>query len=118
MHCSFAAKGWAVTETIFPRIYARMYYAHPRARVMSFSDCTERMTKATKTTTVVTDHNLPPQLPDRSSKRRFSIHCKQRRADEASAHQSCHNKRGDNGQQHCCGETVLKQSLSFIWGQA
>jgi hypothetical protein len=23
--------------TIFPRIYARMYYAHPRARVMSFS---------------------------------------------------------------------------------
>ena len=26
-----------LTETIFPRIYARMYYAHPRARVMSFS---------------------------------------------------------------------------------
>jgi hypothetical protein len=26
-----------VTETIFPRIYARTYYAHPRARVMSFS---------------------------------------------------------------------------------
>ena len=25
--------------TIFPRIYARMYYAHPRARVMSFSLC-------------------------------------------------------------------------------
>ena len=23
--------------TIFPRIYARTYYAHPRARVMSFS---------------------------------------------------------------------------------
>jgi hypothetical protein len=27
-----------VTETIFPRIYARTYYAHPRARVMSFSN--------------------------------------------------------------------------------
>ncbi len=26
-----------ITETILPRIYARMYYAHPRARVMSFS---------------------------------------------------------------------------------
>jgi hypothetical protein len=26
-----------LTETIFPRIYARMYYAHPRARGMSFS---------------------------------------------------------------------------------
>jgi hypothetical protein len=26
-----------LTETIFPRIYARTYYAHPRARVMSFS---------------------------------------------------------------------------------
>ena len=27
---------WVIT-TIFPRIYARTYYAHPRARVMSFS---------------------------------------------------------------------------------
>jgi hypothetical protein len=27
-----------VTETIFPRIYGRMYYAHPRARVVSFSE--------------------------------------------------------------------------------
>ncbi len=27
-----------LTETIFPRIYARTYYAHPRARVMSFSN--------------------------------------------------------------------------------
>ena len=26
-----------VITTIFPRIYARTYYAHPRARVMSFS---------------------------------------------------------------------------------
>ena len=26
-----------LTEYIFPRMYARMYYAHPRARVMSFS---------------------------------------------------------------------------------
>ncbi len=26
-----------ITETIFPRIYARTYYVHPRARVMSFS---------------------------------------------------------------------------------
>ncbi len=26
-----------LTETIFPRIYACTYYAHPRARVMSFS---------------------------------------------------------------------------------
>ncbi len=31
-----------VITTIFPRIYARTYYAHPRARVMSFSgDCLE-----------------------------------------------------------------------------
>jgi hypothetical protein len=28
--------------TIFPRIYARTYYAHPRARVMSFSTITSR----------------------------------------------------------------------------
>jgi hypothetical protein len=28
-----------VTETIFPRIYACTYYAHPRARIMSFSHC-------------------------------------------------------------------------------
>ncbi len=27
-----------VTETIFPRIYARMYYAQGCARVMSFSN--------------------------------------------------------------------------------
>jgi hypothetical protein len=26
-----------LTETIFPRTYARMYYAPPRARVLSFS---------------------------------------------------------------------------------
>ncbi len=26
-----------LTEIIFPRVYARTYYAHPRARVMSFS---------------------------------------------------------------------------------
>jgi hypothetical protein len=30
----------SVTEIIFPRIYARMYYAPPRARVMSFSTAT------------------------------------------------------------------------------
>ena len=28
-----------VITTIFPRIYARLYYGHPRARVMSFSQC-------------------------------------------------------------------------------
>jgi len=34
--CAFA-KQPRLTEIIFPRIYARMYYAPPRARVMSFS---------------------------------------------------------------------------------
>ena len=33
-----AMVGAHVTETIFPRIYSRTNYAHPRARVMSFSD--------------------------------------------------------------------------------
>ena len=28
---------YSLITTIFPRIYARTYYAHPRARVMSFS---------------------------------------------------------------------------------
>ena len=28
----------SLIATIFPRIYARTYYAHPRARVMSFSN--------------------------------------------------------------------------------
>ena len=32
-----ASANLAVITTIFPRIYARTYYAHPRARVMSFS---------------------------------------------------------------------------------
>ncbi len=28
---------WDLITAIFPRIYARRYYAHPRVRVMSFS---------------------------------------------------------------------------------
>ena len=32
-----AAAAAQVITTIFPRIYARRYYAHPRARGMSFS---------------------------------------------------------------------------------
>ena len=34
---SGAATSTIVITTIFPRIYARTYYAHPRARVVSFS---------------------------------------------------------------------------------
>jgi hypothetical protein len=40
-HRAFTSK--AVITTIFPRIYARMYYAHPRARVMSFTECADRI---------------------------------------------------------------------------
>ena len=46
LQCTATAAEVSLTEasatetaitTIFPRIYARTYYAHPRARVMSFS---------------------------------------------------------------------------------
>ena len=36
-HESFIVDSSRLITTIFPRIYARTYYAHPRARVMSFS---------------------------------------------------------------------------------
>jgi len=35
--CVNACSPGRLITTIFPRIYARTYYAHPRARVMSFS---------------------------------------------------------------------------------
>ncbi len=34
---SLSSSSRLLTETIFPRINAHTYYAHPRARVMSFS---------------------------------------------------------------------------------
>ena len=48
LHSRLAFASRLLITTIFPRIYTRTYYAHPRARVMSFSAFASRLLRGTR----------------------------------------------------------------------